>query len=54
MTKKKDVSSAAALLGSKGGKKAASNMTAKERSERGKMAIKARWDKKREEEKQKR
>jgi DNA-binding XRE family transcriptional regulator len=46
MVKKKDISSAAAVLGSKGGKKAASNLTAKERSERGKMAIKARWERK--------
>jgi hypothetical protein len=44
MVKKIDISNAAAVLGSKGGRKAASNMTAKERSDRGKKAIQARWD----------
>jgi hypothetical protein len=44
MVKKKDISSAAALLGSKGGKKSSSNMTPEERSERGRKAIAKRWE----------
>jgi len=47
--KKKEVSSAAAFLGSRGGKKAAANMTSKERSERAKKGALAKWAKKEEE-----
>jgi hypothetical protein len=45
MVSKRDISKVAAALGSKGGKASSSNMTPKERSERAKLAAKARWKK---------
>jgi hypothetical protein len=50
MVKKRDVSKAAAALGAKGGRKSSSNMTPEERSERAKLAAKARWERKKQEE----
>lgn len=45
MVKKRDLSNAAAILGSKGGKKSSSNMTPEQRKERAKKAVKAREEK---------
>jgi hypothetical protein len=46
MIKKKSVSKELSAFASKGGRKSASNLSAKERSERAKLAAKVRWDKK--------
>ena len=47
--KKKDMQKAFQIVGARGGKIAASNMTPEQRSERAKKAAAARWPKKTEE-----
>lgn len=46
MIKKKSVSKELSAFASKGGRKSASNLSAKERSERAKLAAAGRWGKK--------